>query len=76
MTRMDHSPSDASTEMETGGHRGHHWMMVACCIPLIVIALVLVATNTVSATFLIYAVVCLIMMGAMMKMMDRGGMKM
>jgi hypothetical protein len=43
---------------------------------MILIAVVLVTTGVVSASFLFYAVACLGMMFAMMKMMDRGGMKM
>jgi len=58
------------------GHRGHGWMMIACCIPMILIAAVLVATGVVSPGFLVYAVACLGMMFVMMKMMDRSGMKM
>jgi energy-converting hydrogenase Eha subunit G len=43
---------------------------------MILIAVVLVSTGVVSTGFLGYAVACLGMMFVMMKMMDRGGMKM
>jgi hypothetical protein len=76
MSHMDHTPTSAPEQSETGGHHGHSWMMIACCIPMILIAVVLVTTGVVSASFLFYAVACLGMMFAMMKMMDRGGMKM
>ena len=79
MTQMEHSPADATRNDESdvhAGHRGHSWMMIACCIPMLIIVGVLVATHVVSAGFLIYAMACLGMMFAMMKMMDHGGMKM
>lgn len=76
MSPTDHAPTNAPEQHEMGGHGGHSWMMIACCIPMILIAVVLVATGVVSAGFLVYAVACLGMMFVMMKMMDRGGMKM
>ncbi len=76
MSHTDHAPTNAPEQHETGGHGGHSWMMIACCIPMILIAVVLVATGVVSAGFLGYAVACLGMMFVMMNMMDRGGMKM
>jgi hypothetical protein len=50
-----------------GGHGGHGWMMVACCIPMLVIAVVLVATGTARPGFLIAAVGCTLMMALMMR---------
>lgn len=76
MTDMNPSPTTSSKGNKTGGHGGHGWMMVACCIPMLIIAGVLVVTDVVSVAFLIYAVACLAMMGVMMWMMDRGRMKM
>jgi hypothetical protein len=54
------------------GHSGHGWMMVACCIPLLVIAVVLVATGVATASFLFAAIACMAMMGLTMAMMIRG----
>jgi hypothetical protein len=51
------------------GHGGHGWMMVACCIPMLVIAVILVATGVVGSGFILSAVACTAMMGAM----NRGG---
>jgi len=77
MTNLEHRPPVTAKDTEEhAGHKGHNFMMIACCIPMLVIAVVLVATGIVSAGFLLYAVVCLGMMFMMMKMMDRGGMKM
>ena len=47
-------------------------MMIACCIPLLMIAIALVATGVASASFLFAAVACMAMMGLMMVMMMRG----
>ena len=52
--------------------RGHGWMMMVCCIPMVVIAVALVATGTVGAGFLITAALCVGMM-AMMGGMHHGG---
>lgn len=76
MKPMDHTPSNELEESPTGAHGGHNWMMMACCVPMIIISLALVVTGVVSVAFLLYAVACLLMMGAMMKMMDHSGMKM
>lgn len=57
-------------------HKGRHrWMMVACCIPMLVIAIALVATGVLSPSFLIFAIVCTLMMATMMGGMDHGGSK-
>jgi hypothetical protein len=54
------------------GHGGHGWMMIACCIPMIVIAIILVATGVASPGFLFVAVMCTAMMALMMRGMDHG----
>lgn len=57
-----------------GGHGGHHgWMMVACCIPMIVLAVILVATGVVGPGFLFLALACTAMMALMMRGMHGGG---
>jgi len=48
-------------------------MMIACCIPMLVIAGILVATVTASPGFLIVAVGCTLMMALMMRGMGHGG---
>ena len=47
------------------GHRGHGWMMIACSIPVLLIAGILVATVVASPAFLVVAVGCTLMMGGM-----------
>ena len=48
-------------------HGGHHWMMIACCIPMLAIAIALVATGVVGAGFLVVALACTAMMALMMR---------
>jgi len=47
------------------GRRGHGWMMIACCIPMLLIAGILVTTGVASPAFLVVAVGCALMMGGM-----------
>lgn len=58
---------------KAAGHGGHSWMMIACCIPMIVIAIALVATGVASAGFLFAAAACTAMMALMMRGMGHGG---
>lgn len=53
----------------TGGHR---LMMIACCIPMLVIAVALLATGVVGPSFLIIAIGCMAMMYFMMRGMAGG----
>lgn len=52
------------------GHGGHGWMMLICCIPMLVIAVALVAVGTVSPGFLFAALLCTAMMALMMRGMN------
>ena len=52
----------------------HGWMMIACCIPMLVIGVVLVAAGVLRPRFLIFAVGCTAMMALMMRGMNHGGM--
>ena len=70
MNRHDtHAPVPQDTKR---GHSGHHWMMIACCIPMLVIAVVLVATGVVGYGFILVAVACTGMMAMMMRGMSHG----
>ncbi len=51
------------------GHGGHHWMMMICCVPMIIIAVFLVATGVVGAGFIFIALACTAMMWMMMRAM-------
>ena len=62
--------SDAGKEPDQQGRHG--WMMIACCAPMLVIAVVLVATGVVRPGFLVFAVMCTAMMALMMRGMNHG----
>jgi hypothetical protein len=67
---MNHE-SDVGTDDEgKGAHHGHGLMMIACCVPMLVIAIVLVATGVASAGFLFAALACTAMMAFMMRGMS------
>jgi hypothetical protein len=51
--------------------RGYGWMMIAC-IPMMLIAVVLVATGIASPGFLVIAIGCMLMTGIMMTGVRRG----
>ena len=78
MTPTSHPSGDHSAREHGGhggGHRGHGWMMIICCIPMLVIAGLLVLTGVASPGLLGAALVCTammaLMMGAMHGSMDR-----
>jgi hypothetical protein len=48
-------------------------MMILCCIPMIAIAVLLVAMGVVSAGFLVFAAVCTLFMALMMGRMGHDG---
>jgi len=48
-------------------HAGHRLMMIACCIPMLAIAILLVATGAASPGFLLFAIGCTVMMTVMMR---------
>jgi hypothetical protein len=55
----EHPPAPASSH-------GHGLMMSACCIPMLVIAGILVATGVAGASAILFALACTAMMAAMM----------
>ena len=63
---------DLDNQPAPGPHAGHRWMMIACCIPMLVVVVALVATGIAGTGAIIYAVVCLAMMWLMMKAMPDG----
>ena len=72
---MNHEAHQTRPEEQKGGHAshaghtGHRWMMIACCIPMLAIAIALVATGVVGVGFIFVALICT----AMMAMMHGGG---
>ena len=69
MSTLDNEPSRRD---QHSGHGGHGWMMVACCIPMLLIAIVLVATGVAGAGFIFIAIMCTAMMWMMMRGMSGG----
>ena len=60
--------TDQHDEEPSGGHS--HWAMIACCIPMLAIA-VLIALSGAGLGFLLVAVMCTAMMAMMMRGMTR-----
>lgn len=54
-----------------GAHGGHGLMMIVCCIPMLIVVGILVATGVAGSGAILYAVVCLGMMAMMMFAMSR-----
>jgi hypothetical protein len=71
VTDSQHQPAGPPQRMTH--HGGHGWMMIACCIPMLVIAVVLVATGVASPGFLFVAIGCTLMMALMMRGMSHNG---
>ena len=61
-----------SKSQGSGKRWGHHALMIACCIPMLVIAAVLVATGAASPGFIVAALACMAMMAVMMGAMSHG----
>ena len=72
-SNASHLPREHGRHGGHGGHGGHGWMMVACCIPMLAVAIGLVAAGVVSAGFLLVALGCTAMMALMMRGMDHAG---
>lgn len=67
----DHLHPESHEPQKKGGHA--HWMMIACCIPMLAIAIILVATGVAGAGFIFVALMCTAMMAMMMMGMRGGG---
>jgi len=60
----------AHTDTRHRGHgRVHGLLMIACCVPMLVVAVVLVTAGVVSPGFLVTAIACTAMMALMMRLM-------
>jgi hypothetical protein len=55
------------------GHSRHAWMMIACCIPTVAVAITLIATGVVGSGLIFAAIMCTAMMAMMMRMLSGGG---
>lgn len=73
-TTNGRSPGPARESAESDGpegHGGHGWMMIACCVPMLAVAVVLVVTGVVGVGFLVVAGMCTVMMATMMAGLGR-----
>ncbi len=52
-------------------HGGHGWLMIVCCLPMLLIAGVLVATGLASSSLLLAALLCAVVMALTMRGMHR-----
>lgn len=68
--RTRESEQDSEHKGRSGGHG---WMMIACCIPMLLIAVLLVSTGVAGPGFLLVAVMCTVMMAMMMHGMGGHG---
>lgn len=51
---------------EQGEQGGHGWMMLACCVPMLVIVGALVVTGVSGTGLVLFALACVALMAAMM----------
>jgi hypothetical protein len=72
MTDHDTRHTPTGQDGGDGGERSHSWLMIACCIPMLVIAFALVLTGVASPGVILAAVACTVMMALMMRGMDHG----
>jgi hypothetical protein len=68
-----HERASKASDERHEAHGGHGWMMIACCIPMLVIAVALVATGVAGPGLIVAAVGCTLMMAVMMRGMGHGG---
>lgn len=62
----------AADDTGQGGHGAHGLMMIACCIPMLAIAGLLVITGVASPRLIIAVLICTALMASMMFMAPRG----
>lgn len=67
---MSSEAPETTSQQTKGRHAGHGWLMMACCIPMLAIAVALVATGVAGVGFIVAALVCTAMMAVMMRGMS------
>ena len=67
---VDHNePTEPEAPQPRRRLMGHQLLMMVCCVPMLVIVGVLILTGVLGSGAIVYALVCTVMMGAMMFMM-------
>ena len=69
---MPTHPRDASAEKSRKGHGGHWLMMILCCIPMLLVVGLFVATGAVGSGSFFLVGICMAMMTLMMVTMPGG----
>ena len=67
---MNDEAPETTRQQRKHGDAGHGWLMIACCIPMLAIAVALVAAGVVGVGFILVALVCTAMMAVMMRGMS------
>lgn len=70
--RVRHNAHPHADDRHHGQPGGHGWMMLICCIPMIVIAVLLFLTGVAGSGALLGALLCTAMMALMMVSMSGG----
>lgn len=70
---VDPRPAHDHGGSGSAGHRGHGWLMIACCIPMLVVVGIMVASGVVDVVFLFLALACTALMAFMMQGMHTTG---
>ena len=67
MSETQHAHGPHARRERSHSNGAHGWMMIACCIPMLVIAITLVATGVAGVGFIVFALMCTLMMTLMMR---------
>ena len=65
-------PGAEQQSHEDPGGRSHRWLMLACCIPMVVIVAVLLVTGAAGSGAILFAAICVGLMALMMFAMPGG----
>jgi hypothetical protein len=66
-------PEDRYSAAHASQRRGHGWMMMLCCIPMVAVVVALVVTGIATVGLVFTAVLCVGMMAMMMRGMNHSG---
>lgn len=67
----DHVGHDHMGHEQQGGS-SHRWLMLACCVPMVLVVAVLLVTGVAGAGAVVFALICVGMMALMMYAMPSG----
>ena len=67
----DDKGSSSGHQTSPEDHSGHGWLMIACCIPMLLVVAALVVSGVAGIGAILFAAACLSMMWLMMRAMPR-----